>query len=114
MAPTVLRCSDWIRSEFLSAPGYEPAPAQADNAKIKATVARLMRYGFMFSPPFFSTIRPDHLSQLGPISRSGGTERAARTGSATSRSQAPPELLSPWGARSHYRPRCPLPLAVPA
>src|SRR5215204_2410686 len=54
LAPTVLRCSDWIRSEFFSVPDSElvPAQAEAENTKSNATVAKLMRYGFIFSPPF--------------------------------------------------------------
>src|SRR5215212_8224979 len=48
-------------------------------------------------------------------SRSAGTEKAVRTSSATSRSPAPPESRSPWGARSRdqrrflQRPAAPAP-----
>src|ERR671911_1672979 len=53
-APTVLKCSDWFRSDVLSVPDSEPAPAQAEaeNTKSNAAVAKLMRCGLIFSPPF--------------------------------------------------------------
>src|SRR5215212_8312648 len=53
-ALTVLRCSDWVRSEFSCVPDSELVPAQAgaENTKSNAAVAKRMRRDLTFSPPF--------------------------------------------------------------
>src|SRR5215212_4061627 len=53
-ALTVLKSSDWIRSEVSCVPDSELATAQAEaeNTKSNAAVAKLMRRRFIFSPPF--------------------------------------------------------------
>src|SRR5688572_17834096 len=54
-APTVLKCPDWFRSEVSSVRDPEPAPAQAEaeNTKSNAAIAKWMRCGLIFSPPFY-------------------------------------------------------------
>src|SRR5215208_6294957 len=54
LAPIVLRCSDWFRSEFFSVPDSElvAAQAEAQNTKSNAIDAKWVRRSLIFSFPF--------------------------------------------------------------
>src|SRR5215216_7186944 len=54
LAPIVLRCSDWFRSEFFSVPDSElvAAQAEAQNTKSNAIDAKWVRRSLIFSLPF--------------------------------------------------------------
>src|SRR5215208_2411392 len=71
LAPIVLRCSDWFRSEFFSVPDSElvAAQAEAQNTKSNAIDAKWVRRSLIFSFPF----RPPAL-----VARTSLRLRAAR------------------------------------
>src|SRR5215207_6828597 len=76
LALTVLRCSEWFRSEFLSVPDSEldPAQAEAQNTKSNAAVAKWTRCGLIFSPPLSLlpgriTFRRSHCSPEAQVQR---------------------------------------------